>query len=267
VSSNQFAPLLESALLPLQNLDKGWAFLLLTVRFTCLFSFLPGIGGGVGGLRLRTPCILLISFVVLPTVSLPKLPTDFVLAMSALFSEALLGGIIGFLPTLVIAGVHTAGQLSSVTMGLSASQIFDPTMGASTTQLSKIWEDLSVLLFLLIDGHHAFIYGAATYASEPGTFLVGAESIDILISQWKNLFEFAVLVSSPILVCLFLVQFALGVLSKVVSQLNIFSISFPITLGIGLIISILLLPQLLSVSRVFFQKIDSALPALIQLNK
>jgi flagellar biosynthetic protein FliR len=176
------------------------------------------------------------------------------------------------LPTLIIAGVQTGGQLASTSMGLGAGQLMDPTLQTSTTQLARIFSDLLVISFLLMNGHHILLYVASGLGDQivPGTFVLGVNSLDVLVRQSGVVFELAVLVSAPVVVAILMTQFILGICTKLVSQLNIFIISFPLTIGLGLILSAIVFPMFLQVGSRYLGELDALLVDLMadtQLNQ
>jgi flagellar biosynthesis protein FliR len=66
----------------------------------------------------------------------------------------------------------------------------------------------------------------------------------------------AVMLSAPVIVALLLTQFVMGLISKAVPTVNIFIISFPLTIGIGLLLTIAALPEMMVYMEKHFFKID-----------
>src|SRR5690606_33840065 len=62
--------------------------------------------------------------------------------------EALVGLTMGFLTNLIFHGVNAAGEMISVSMGLSASQIFNPALGSQQSSVSQLYFFLAAFLFL-----------------------------------------------------------------------------------------------------------------------
>jgi flagellar biosynthetic protein FliR len=69
-------------------------------------------------------------------------------------------------------------------------------------------------------------------------------SAEILIARTSDIFRIGALVSAPVVVALLLTQFVMALISKAVPTVNVFIISFPITVGVGLVLTIGLLPEL-----------------------
>ncbi|MBN8550646.1 MAG: flagellar biosynthetic protein FliR, partial [Deltaproteobacteria bacterium] len=78
----------------------------------------------------------------------------------------------------------------------------------------------------------------------PGSFVISDFSIDLLIDRTAHIFKFAVILSAPVIVALMLTNFVMGLVTKAVPTVNIFIVSFPLTIGIGLILMGLALPDM-----------------------
>lgn len=232
----------------LNNFNVLWTFMLLNTRFIGMMSLLPGIGGGAQGLKTRFGATLLMALASMPATQMVSPPDNIVMMGAGLLSEMVLGAAIAFIPSLLIAGAQTAGQLSSTTMGLGASQLFDPSMGASVSGLAKLFGDMVVLVFLLVGGHYVVIKAVSGLGGEiiPGTFLMGGLSTELLINRTAHVFHAGVMISAPVIVALLLTQFVMGLITKAVPTVNIFIVSFPLTIGIGLVLSALSLPDLVA---------------------
>ena len=250
----------------LANLDIIWSFGLLLARYSGLFLVAPGIGGGERGMFIRYPAIILLSAVSVPVSAYAPVP-DSPIDMGVQFScEFLCGLAIGLIPFLVIAGVQMGAQIASTSMGLGVSQLIDPTSGVQVSDLSRIYGDLSVIIFLYIGGHLALLQAASGLggALPPGTFTPDNFTTEFLINQTAHVFEIGTMVSVPIVVALLLTQFVMGLISKAVPTVNIFIVSFPLTIGIGLALAILLVPELVVYVQREFSGVEPALLTLLQ---
>jgi flagellar biosynthetic protein FliR len=114
-----------------------------------------------------------------------------------------------------------------------------------TSDLARILGDLAVVVFLLVGGHHVAIQAVAGLggAIVPGQFSVGPQAAELLIDRSADIFRVGVLLSAPLLVAMLLTNAVLGLISKAVPSVNIFIVSFPLTIGIGLILTVLALPD------------------------
>lgn len=247
----------------LGNLSAAWTFLLLITRFVAFFSVVPGIGSGAFGLTIRLPAIFSLAYASLIAGSYAPMPADWGMFVVGFVSEVLFGFLLGIIPQLIISGTQMAGHLASTTMGLGAAQLLDPTMGANVSEISKLWGDVVVLLFLILGGHHVAIYAVTGFggAIVPGTFFAGVTSTEVLLDRTSNMFLIGSLIAAPVVVALLLTQFVMGLISKAVPTVNIFIVSFPLTVGIGLTISIMAMPGLAQFAQKEITSIETALLA------
>ncbi|NLF25104.1 MAG: flagellar biosynthetic protein FliR [Deltaproteobacteria bacterium] len=248
------------------NLDVAWSFFLLLTRYVALFSLIPGLGEGPRGLLARMPAVMVLAVVSVLQGPYAEPPHDWVMLLQAFASEICLGAMLGMVPTMIIAGVDTAAQLSSTTMGLGAAQLMDPRLGGQSSALGRICGSLVICLFLLLGGHHVIIYAAAGLGGEivPGTYLIGEGSLNLLMERSANIFKSGVMLSAPVIVALLLTQFLMGLISKAVPTVNIFIVSFPLTIGIGLILTILALPEMIQYSRREMLTLETQVSVVVQ---
>lgn len=248
-----------------QNLDLAWTFLLLLTRFTAAIVLLPGVGMGPAGAVIRYPAMVVFALTALMTSPRAALPADIVMLGVAIVNEAILGAMIAMIPHMLISGIQIAAQLSSTSMGLGASALFDPTTNNQLPDLGRLLSDLTVVLFLLIGGHYVVIHAIAGMGGTlvPGTFIVGANSVAELLSRFGDIFSMGVMLAAPVLVALMVTQFVLGLISRAVPTLNVFIVSFPLTIGIGLVLMILALPDIVVFMRERFLGIESGVLAIV----
>lgn len=258
--------LLQLPLYLAYHLDAGWTFLLIFTRFAGLFLFFPGLSNGMQGMELRIPGLMMMSLAVVSVTPAVPVPDNVLLLFGHVASELLLGSILGLLPTMIVSGAQAGGQLASTTMGLGAGQLLDPTTQSQTTQISRIMGDLVVLCFLFINGHHVLIYAASGLCGQiiPGSFVLGENTIDVMIQQSGQIFSFATIVSSPVIVALLLTQLVLGILTKFVQQVNVFIISYPLTIAIGMFLLIIMMPSFVRQSNRHLLGIDTAVVTILE---
>ena len=232
------------------NLNFIWGFLLLLVRYITCLSIIPGLGGGVQGTLVRVPFALILSYVsIISATNLLQAPDHWSMVLVYTLSELVVGLFIGIIPLLLVSALQLAGQISSTSMGLGSSQIFDPTSGASVSEISRIYSDIGIILFFMVGGHHVIIYALSGMGgSLPPGFLIDINVVaETVVLKSVDIFRLGALIASPVLVSLLLVQFVMGLISKAVPQVNIFIMSFPLTIGIGLIIITFTIPTAIQI--------------------
>lgn len=148
------------------------------------------------------------------------------------FSEILIGLVVGLFVSVLFASVALAGEKIATSGGLGFAAQVDPNSGGQTPVISNILTLFLIVIFLSVDGHLALIR-AIHFSYE---ILPTASSIDLQNASKfgadaaGSMFEIAALIMLPIVILLLLTNFTVGVVTRSAPQLNLFSFGFPITL-------------------------------------
>jgi flagellar biosynthetic protein FliR len=231
-----------------------------------MFLLIPGIGAAQRGIAAKYSAILMFSLVSMYSSATVPLPTNLALMAGMILSEMALGACIGLIPLLMIAALQNAGQIASTSMGLQAGAVMDPSTGISVSELSKIFGDLFMIAFLYVNAHHVLIMAASGLNGRliPGSFLIGESSLEFVIQRSADIFMYGLLFASPVVVALLLTNFVMGLVSKAVPTVNIFIVSFPLTIGIGLILTLLMIPELMKANEKVITSTDSSVSVILQ---
>ena len=250
----------------LEHLNIVYSFLLVFTRWAAFITLVPGIGGGEKGLLIRVPAVMIMTAVSVVRGPYAELPSDWIEVALALSGEFLLGAIIGIIPQLIIAGIQTGAQIASSSMGLGASSLFDPTTGTQVPDLARILGDLSVVVFLIIGGHYVVIEAVAGLGGTivPGSFHMTDMTIELVINRTGDLFRVGAMIAAPVVVALLLTNFVMGMISRAVPTVNIFIISFPLTIGIGLLLSVAALPEMVVFAQREFSGVENSVLSILE---
>ena len=162
----------------------------------------------------------------------------------ALAGEILLGVGIGWAAQMLFAGLRLAASELEMKMGLSLAQMIDPQWGDRGSTLGGIFELVAVLVFFSMNGHRLLIEALhSSYAVFP---LAGPklEFGRMLAGSAGQIFSIAVKVSAPVVVGLLMSDIILGVISRAMPQMNVFSVSMPLQLALGMLLLFLSVPTL-----------------------
>ena len=230
----------------LSRLDIAWTLILLIVRYASLVMTIPGLGQGMQGVTVRMPAVICFSFVSMVTTQIAPVPNDMAMMAVGILSEVFLGSLIGMIPLLVVSGAQAAGQTVTGSIGLNGAQLFDPTANTSMPDLARIYGDLSVVLFIVIGGPEIAIQALSLIgrSAPPGSFFISEQGLNLIIDRSAHVFRIGIMIASPVIVALLLTNFVMGLIVKAVPTVNIFAVSFPITIGIGLVLSMIALPEM-----------------------
>lgn len=221
-----------------------WPFL----RALALFGALPVFSQRSVPARVR---VALAAFIAIaaqatlpapPPVALDSLPQ--VLPLVA--QQMIIGLALGFSVRLVFAAVEFAGELIGLQMGLNFAGFFDPATANQATASGRFLGTMTAWLFIVGGGHllviAALVQSFTTFPADgqPLAFLQAVQPY-----RWgAEIFSLGLWIALPLIAMLLTVNLVLGVISRVASQINVFSVGFPITLGVGLLGLLLTLPAL-----------------------
>lgn len=178
----------------------------------------------------------------------------FGMAVFTLLQELLIGLIMGFMINLTMYAIQIAGYFFDVQMGFSMINILDPTTGSQIPLMGQINYIMASLIFLAINGHHTVItsFIQSYQVIRPGMFLVKKEAIGVFVMAFSNMFYLGFKIGIPIMGTIFLTDVAMGIIAKLIPQINVFMIGFPVKIILGLIMVIFLIPVYLMLIEATF---------------
>ena len=134
------------------------------------------------------------------------------------------------------SAIAFAGRALDIQIGFGIGQVFDPVSRTQVPIITSIFLYASVLLFFLLDGHHALLRGIAhTLSVVPvGGFSLQDVNLRAVLGAWGNAYAFGFMLVAPVAAILLLVELGLGVLARGLPQMNVFVIALPIKIIVGL---------------------------------
>ena len=193
----------------------------------------------------RVSLALFLSFIFTPLLEpLPTWPMPFGLFAFNLLRELALGLLMGYILYLTFAGLQLAGQLVELPMGFTMVNVLDPQTGGQMPIIGQLYFLVALWLFILVKGDHTLLAVLAqSYRLLPvGETIIFTKGLPYLLRAFGNLFLMAVQVALPLFGVLFLTDVGLGVLARLVPQINVFFLGFPLKVFLGLFLLALSLP-------------------------
>jgi len=214
-------------------------------RISGLFLAMPVVSSALMPMRVRVIFALGLALLIAPVI-----PTSMTLLnfqpVYVLFvaDEILLGLLMGFVVQLVFQVFILGGQVIAMQTGLGFATMVDPASKASVPLISQFYLMLVTLTFLALNGHLALLDALLSSFKllSPGQMHVELSSIGAVLNFSGWMFKEAVLVALPAISALLIVSVSFGVMTRVAPQLNIFSLGFPMTLLMGMVIISISLP-------------------------
>lgn len=167
------------------------------------------------------------------------------LAVVGIFSELALGAAMGFIVRMVLMIGEVAANAASPLIGFGIAQVFNPATGDEDTVLTAIMRQLALWIALITGLHHVVIGTLlASFQAVPvGTVLFPSRLLPLMLEVSSNVLSTGVRLALPLMAVLFMVQIALGFVSRAAPAMQIFSVGFAFTLVTGGVVLALMLPD------------------------
>lgn len=220
---------------------------LVSLRVAVVLALMPAPFGDVAPGRIRAA----LSFVIALMLTLPSLghvampstaPPD--LLVSGL-AELFVGAVIGLTARVTLAAAEIAGTLAGNAMGLGFASQIDPLFGSEGVPTSGILNSLAVLIFFVLRGHHVLIEAlAASLTLAPAGAGFPSYRPENLVQIGAQMLAHGLRIASPVVATMFLVQMGTALVARSAPRVQIFALSFGVTVTVGALILFLSAPQL-----------------------
>ncbi|WP_295849781.1 flagellar biosynthetic protein FliR [uncultured Xylophilus sp.] len=220
-----------------------WPFL----RVLGLFSVAPVFSLRSIPMRAKIGLALLVAIAAQPSLQgQPVIGVDTPGAFGAVVQQVGVGIAIGFAVRLVFSAVELAGELIGLQMGLNFAAFFDPSSGGQVSAVSRFLGHMSMLLFVVINGHlmllMAVVRSFSAFPADGNVLQVFATTKLHLLGA--EIFSSALWIALPMIGLMLFVNLTMGIISRVAPQMNIYAVGFPVTLTVGMAGIAAILPML-----------------------
>jgi len=241
--------------------------MLVLLRVSALLILMPVIGHSLVPVQVKAGLIAVISVLLYPIVrnTLPVMPASPIALAVLAGQEILIAGMLALLAQLIFSAAQFAGQVMSYQMGLAIANVFDPASSAQIAVAGQFATILAMLVWLVSGAHHAFFLALAdSFRLLPVGHAWHLAGWEVLNQAASNFFILALRLAAPMLLLLLFLYVALGLLSRAVPQIQVFFVSFPLTVAVGLIVFALAMPAIISLLHDGFTSLSRQAPALLE---
>ena len=225
-------------------------FMLVFARIGTMVMLLPGLGELSVPVRVRLMLAL-----VLTAVLMPLHRGDYALDLHAfgpvallLAQEIMIGAVLGLTARLTIAALQIAGSVIAQQLGLGFVTAIDPTQGQQSVIVGNFLTVLGVTLIFATDLHHLAI--AALDDSyrlfHPGAIPLLGDVAVLTTRTVADAFRIGIQLSAPFLVFGLLFNLGLGVLSRLMPQMQVFFVGIPLSILLGFLILLLVVGAMMA---------------------
>ncbi len=208
----------------------GFAFALVLCRAGMVVMLLPGLGEIEAPAVVRAGLTFALAMLLLPVVEpLVAVRPDGWGVAGMVAGELLAGGVLGWLARLPAYALSMAGAVISYMTGLTSVVQPDPALGGQSAALARVLGLLAPVL-VLSSGLYSLPLSALAgsyHAIPPGLAMPAGPTADMVQQAVSAAFGLALRLSAPFILAGLVLQAGLGVLARLVPQLQVFSASTP----------------------------------------
>jgi flagellar biosynthetic protein FliR len=226
-------------------------FMLVFARIGTMVMLLPGLGEASVPTRVRLTVALVLAAVLLPlhrnayTIDLKTFGPVFAM----LLEEVFVGAVLGLTVRLLISALQVAGSVIAQQLGLGFVTAVDPSQGQQNVIVANFLTMLGLTLVFATDLHHLVIAALNdSYALfRPGELPLMGDVAALTTRTVATAFRIGIQLSAPFIVFGLLFNVGLGVLSRLMPQMQVFFVGLPLSIIIGFLILLLVGGAMMSV--------------------
>lgn len=217
-----------------------FAFILTFVRVGTAVMIMPGLGDSFVPERIRLLVAVSLAFVLFPFTAqyIPAgVPSTFEL-ITLISSELVIGLFFGTVARIFMMVMDVAGLIISISSGLSNAQVFNPTLATQGSLVGAFLSVTGVVVLFATDLHHLLIKGVLdTYLLFPVGDIPDYGSMAEFMSRTVAAsFSIGVKIGSPFIVLTLLVYIGMGVMARVMPQVQVFLLALPLQVLVSLVL-------------------------------
>ncbi|MET0753988.1 MAG: flagellar biosynthetic protein FliR [Pyrinomonadaceae bacterium] len=275
-----FLTLLETVLRIFEISQSPQTFLVLVglsfARLVSFFSIVPFFGGAAVPARVKVATAMALVVILYPSIA-ASVPENQALGfgplgfIALLTKEVLVGFTLGFIASLVFEAVQVAGRIIDFQRGSTMAELYAPQIQSRVSELGQFKLQLAIVLFISIGAHRVFIKSLLqSYDFIPALtfphFAPGwSPAAELIVKMTAAVFTIGLQLAAPALIALLLTDLFFGIINRVAPQVNVFFLSMPVKMLVGVIVILIALPVIASRMTFYFGETYKAFEYAIRL--
>lgn len=222
-------------------------FLLVMIRMTGMLVFNPILGRSNVPRQFLAGLALLLAVILTPGIPPADIENPHLLVMLVLSAKEMLFGILtGLVVRLFLSVIIIGGEIMDLQLGISMAKAFDPGTNASVSVTSSLLNVIFVIMFFVTNNHLTFISMTAQSLKilPVGTLSFNSGFYAYIPELFSQILVFAIKLCLPLAVIEIVVTVAVGIIMRVIPQINVFVINIQFKLLIGMFVLVTLVPAL-----------------------
>lgn len=215
-----------------------WVGALLFCRIGAVLMLAPGWGESSVPATFRLSAALLATMAVAPTLvdQVPPPPDRLPDGVVIIITEILIGIMMGAGARILMSALQVGGQIIGISSGLAMAQQFDPMAGSSGAILG-VFMSMTAIVLIMAAGIHRDMLQAAVDSYQlfrPGDPIPVGDAAQWELGAMSSAFKLGLQIAAPVLVVALVFNLAIGLVSRLIPQVQIFFIAMPIQVMLGL---------------------------------
>lgn len=223
-------------------------FVLLLTRVAAFVMAAPLLGGQYVPRRYKMGMAVFLTVFLVHHVPMPAglSETPWLQGVILLLAEFVWGVALGMGARLVFLGISQGGRIAGRSMGMEMAQVIDPNSGDNSQPVALIIEMSFIVLFLGAGGLHVLVqmisksYEAFPVAQVPSI----SGMTELIVVSGQAMLSFGLRLAGPIIAAGILLSVVLGIMARVLPEMNVLFLSLPLRVAVGLTVAAALIPTL-----------------------
>jgi len=216
------------------------AFALCFARVGAAVMIMPGLGDSFTPERIRLHIAVAMTLVLFPLV-VPYLPAEIpgtFLLFTIIVMEFIIGLFFGTIARILMTALDTAGMVISTSSGLANAQVFNPSLATQGSLVGAFLSVTGVVILFALNLHHLLIMGIMdSYELFPlGGIPDTGSMAELMAKMLSTSFAIGVKIGAPFIVLTLLIYVGMGVLSRLMPQVQVFLLALPLQILLAIIL-------------------------------
>ena len=238
-------------------------FLLILIRVGVVLFILPFFNSRTIPIPCKIGLTFIITILMYPVIDkhLSVFPNTVLGVAHLVAGELVVGMILGLVVQVFFEGVRIMGQLVGFQTGFAITNILDPQSGTQVSILSNMAYLTAIVLFLVLNGHHILL-NALRESFEiirVGGMSLNRSILPELVKHMGEMFVIGIKIGAPAIAALVIAKVVFGLITKLIPQMNIMIVAFPLQIVVGLLFFAISLRLLLVFLEKFLANLDTVL--------
>ncbi len=239
---------------------------MLISRLSGLFSFSPFLGAVFFPTVVKVLVVVILSWILIPYAGVAiSLSTPVGVIAWMIFLNFTIGMAIGLFATILFYAVQFAGRIYGYQIGFAVANVLDPQSQTQVPILGQLTYLIAAFLFVSINGPAILLMAVANSLRRIplNSLSIGTGFVPTFWKEVGTIFSIGMQIGFPIIAFMITVTIVLGVMSRIMPQMNVFMVGMPLNVFVGLIMFAALIPIWFTVFGSMIESLSTKIAMLI----